>query len=548
MIRCLLVQITRNRHGQPIRTERRIAADTLRIGRSAECAIHLPDHRVRPHHAAIRDAEDGKFYIEGEAERIDLDGQLHQVAELKPGTRVPIGPYELVAEATGDGELVVSLELIHPRPPETAILERAPATLAAAGWSRHRPAIWLASLIGLLFLLLPLLQATSPPIRQALASLPLTPEQAWNPGPLLPGHRSFATQCDQCHRQPFEAVSDQACQSCHRATTPHASAASAGELRCAECHRDHKGSDGLVRDDGPLCVSCHEEFKQRNASLALANVHSFETDHPAFRLSFKPRPGEEHPRRVLQSENARLTEETGLRFSHEVHAGRLRYPSDPQKIRVMDCADCHRPDSAGVRFAPVTMREHCFDCHKEEFDFNPPQGGRRLPHGPESAVMDALENFYLRKALTEDTPRGGRAAAGKVPVQQALETAAARARKAATALAGDIGCGLCHETRAAGGTAPMPWTIQAVTVTDHWLPAARFSHDKHRVSKCTVCHDVSRSRRSADVAIPDIGTCRRCHAGERPAGRRIASPCASCHRFHQSVAALTGPASGDPPR
>lgn len=546
MIRCLLIQITRNRHGQPIRTERRIAEDMLRIGRSAECAIHLPDHRVKPHHAVIRDAEDGKFYMEGDGARIDIDGRLHQVAELKPGTRVPIGPYELIAETpTEDGELVISVELVHPLPQGEAILARAPASLAAAGLSKRRPAVWLASLIGLLFLLLPVLQASSPPIRQALASLPLTPEQTWNPGPLLAGHQSFATQCDKCHQQPFEAVADRACQSCHRATTAHASAASASELRCAECHRDHKGDKGLVRNDEPLCVSCHEEFKGRNATLALANVHAFDTDHPAFRLTFKSRPGQDRPRRILQSEKPKLVDETGLKFSHQVHAGKLRLPSDPQRIRNLDCADCHRPDSGGLRFRPVTMKEHCFECHKEEFDFNPPLAEQRLPHDSERAVMDALENFYLKKALTEDAPGGGGPAAGKEPVQQALATAAARARKAAVALAGEIGCGLCHETQAAAEASPVPWTLQPMTVTENWLPAARVSHDKHRVGKCTECHAVSRSRLSADVAIPDIETCRQCHAGERPADDKIASPCASCHRFHQPVAALPDPALSD---
>ncbi|KAF0166672.1 MAG: forkhead-associated protein [Rhodocyclaceae bacterium] len=542
MIRCLLVQIARNRHGHPIRSERRIAGDTLRIGRGAECALHLPDHRVKLRHAVIRGAEDGKFYIAGEGTSIEVDGGFHQVAELRPGTRVPIGPYRLIVEASSDdGELVISVELVHPRPPDEAILARAPASLAAAGLSKRRPAVWLAALIGLFFLLLPILQATSPALREALASMPLTPRQTWNPGPLMAGHQTFAGQCDTCHRRPFEPVPDHACESCHRGTAAHSSASAAVVRRCAECHRDHKGASGLVRGDRPLCISCHEAVRERDATSVLANVDGFDSDHPPFRLTLKSGAGQDRPRRNSQSAKTAPTENSGLRFSHRAHQGKLRLPSDPRLFRTMDCGDCHQVDSGDLRFRPVTMKGHCFECHKEAFDFNPPLDGHRLPHGSERAVMDALENFHLKKILAEAALRGGRAAAGGIPLQQALDTAAARARKAVAALAGEMGCGLCHETKAADETSAVPWTIQRVTVTEHWLPAARFSHEKHRVGKCADCHAVSHSDRSADIAIPDIEMCRQCHSGERPAGGKIASPCASCHRFHQPVAALPDP-------
>ncbi|MDP2808749.1 MAG: FHA domain-containing protein [Rhodocyclaceae bacterium] len=540
MIGCLLVQVTRNRHGQPIRTERRIAGDSLRIGRGAECAIHLPDHRVSLRHAVIRDTGDGKYYIEAEGASIGINGELRQGAELTPGTRVLIGPYQLVAEAPADGaELVISTELVHRRPPEEAILTRAPASLAAVGLSKRRPALWLAVLIAVLFLLLPVLQATSPAARQALASLPLTPEQAWSPGPLLPGHQAFATQCNQCHRRPFEAVPDKACESCHRTTAPHSSPDVAAAIRCAECHRDHKGGNGLVLGDKPLCVACHGNAAGRRSGSALVNVHGFDADHPEFRLSFKSRPDQPRPRRISQSDKSGLVEESGLKFSHKAHSGKLRVPSDPQKIRAMKCADCHQPDSGGLRFKPVTMKDHCFDCHKEKFDFDPPLDEYRLPHGPERAVMDVLEHFYLKRALNADAPRGG--AAGGASARQALEAARARAQKAASALVDDMGCGFCHEIEPAADPAAASWKVRPVRLTEHWLPAARFAHDKHRTSGCAECHDLGRSEKSADVAIPDIKKCRQCHAGETPGNHKVASPCAACHRFHQAGLVLPGP-------
>ncbi len=537
MIRCNLIQITRNRHGQAIRTERRIAGDSLRIGRGAECAIHLPDQRVGLRHAIIRDAGDGKYYIEAEGASVSIGGALRQGAELAPPCRILIGPYELMVEAPADGDdLVLSVELIHRRPQEDTILARAPASLAAAGVSKRRPALWLAALITVLFLLLPLLQASSPEARQAMARLSLTPDLTWNPGPLLAGHQAFAMQCDKCHQQAFQAVADAACTACHRDMVLHFSPSAAAAIRCAECHRDHKGGKGLVMGDRPLCVACHENAVDTRTGNALPKVSGFGADHPGFRLSFAG--GREHrARRVSQSDRSGLFEQSGLNFSHKAHSGKLRLPSDPQMIRTMKCGDCHLPDSGGSRFKPVTMKEHCLDCHREKFDFDPPQKEHRLPHGSERAVMDVLQHFYLMRAIDGDANRG-RGRNGSAPARQLVEAAEARAHKAAGALIDDMGCGFCHEIDR-GDRGLASWKVRPVRITQHWLPAARFVHDKHRTSGCIACHDIGRSEKSSDVAIPDIAKCRECHTGEAPRANRVASPCAACHRFHK--AALTRP-------
>jgi FHA domain len=537
MIRSVLVQITRNRNGQPIRTERQISGDILRIGRGAECAIHLPDYSVKLRHALIRCGDAGIYYIEGEGTPISVNGAFHQVAEFAPGTRVSIGPYELIAEMpTADGELVVSVELVRPHPRDETLLARAPTSLAAAGLSKRRPAIWLAFLIAVVFLLLPLLQANSPAVRQALASLPITPEQTWSPGPLLPGHQAFASECGKCHQGAFATVADQACQGCHDTTSLHAVQSGATNPSCTECHRDHQGRHAPVRSDRSLCVSCHGDIKASSSTASQENVHGFDTDHPPFQLTFKIRPGEPQPRRISQSDKKALVEDSGLRFSHKVHAGKLRLPSDPQIVYNLDCNDCHQPDSGGVRFKPVTMQEHCLKCHFEEFDFNPPIEGHRLPHASVRAVLDVLEHFHLDQALKLEPSRNGTGARGKAAVQQAVDAAALRARQTAKSLAGDMGCGYCHEIDPTGDGAAVPWQIRPLAVTECWLPKARFTHERHRANKCAECHDMSRSKKSSDVVIPDLKKCRQCHAGEQAKDNKVASPCSSCHRFHDQSA------------
>jgi predicted CXXCH cytochrome family protein len=306
MIRCLLVEVTRNRKAQPIRIERAITADSLRVGRGADCAIHLPDHRVALHHALIRDADDGGHYLEAEGGSVGVDGELRHGAELAPGTRIAIGPYQFEVEVPVDGvDLVLAVELLHRRPREKAILERAPATLSELGLSKRCLVSWMGALIVVAGLLLPLLQAGSPAVRQALAGLPLKPMQAWNPGPLLSGHQAFASECDKCHQRPFEPVADSVCAGCHQAVVAHASPLVATTMRCAQCHRDHKGGKGLVQGDRPLCVGCHEALGRR-AGTSPAGVSGFADGHPEFRLSFAARPEQPRARRIAQSDRRGL--------------------------------------------------------------------------------------------------------------------------------------------------------------------------------------------------------------------------------------------------
>ena len=73
------------------------------------------------------------------------------------------------------------------------------------------------------------------------------------------------------------------------------------------------------------------------------------------------------------------------------------------------------------------------------------------------------------------------------------------------------------------------------------MPQALFTHAKHATEKCTKCHDVSKSKDSKDVAMPDIATCRECHVGARAVVGKVTSDCATCHKFHQGSDYWHGP-------
>src|SRR5512137_1584501 len=141
MINCLLIHITRNHRGQAIRNERRMVCEEIQIGRASDCKIHLPDHRVDLHHAVIRHTDDGKLFIECKGAALDINGAFEQHADLTPGTRILIGPYELVVEGTPSNEiLVLSYELIHPLPDSLSI-NKSNTTLAGIGFSKRKPAL-----------------------------------------------------------------------------------------------------------------------------------------------------------------------------------------------------------------------------------------------------------------------------------------------------------------------------------------------------------------------------------------------------------------------
>ena len=548
MIRCLLIQITRNRRGQPIREQRLIAGDSLRVGRGTDCNIHLPDPRVKLHHATIKHADDGKLHIEGNGAALAINGVFEQKGELRSAMRILVTPYEFIVEpCSGDHDLVLTLELVQPLPDDRQeIKARARTTLAEAGLSKRGVGLWLAAFIVLVFLVLPVLSAVVPELRWATAHLPVTLDESWNPGALSAGHQSFGKHCNECHQKPFTHVQDQACENCHKNVADHIEVQALqtsvfGETRCAECHRDHKGLKGLVRTDASLCVACHGNIKTLNVKTALPDIHDFVHDHPAFQLSFKTGAEKNDVVRILQTDKDKLVEKSGLKFPHDVHLVKNGVKSPTGNV-VMECKHCHTPDDAGMRFMAINMKKHCVECHRLEFE--PAAIERQAPHGSEREVMTMLREFYAGIAIGK-TPidvvtvdgllRRPNDARREVLHQRALDWANLKAAKVAEDLFEVRVCTECHDVKRVAANADVPWKVAPVNIADHWLPKSRFKHVKHRSFACADCHKAADSKQSSDVLIPDIKKCRECHVGSQPARNKVASTCELCHGFHVGI-------------
>jgi predicted CXXCH cytochrome family protein len=377
----------------------------------------------------------------------------------------------------------------------------------------------------------------------------------WTAGPLAAAHQPWANDCKVCHSKPFERVQDSDCLGCHKVVHDHVDrtriAVDALEVRCASCHRDHKGPFALAAQNrhrvGSQCGACHEDIKAHYPQTTTEDVADFATAHPEFRVQvFR----NDHLHRERLPAAGQLVEPTGLRFPHDVHVAEEGIRS-PAGIVNLTCATCHEGTADGAGFLPVTMAKHCQDCHALRFE--PALPNREVPHGPVEAVLDTLREFYAYVALAgvQDQPplKDGfdlRRPSGAVPsVESFINPAAdplAQAAAAAVDLFENRACAICHEVerlpgpgRAGSPGADLPqWHIVAVTPQHAFMPRADFDHRAHGMVDCQSCHAAAQSTAASDLLMPGIAGCRDCHAGASPSANKVTSDCGLCHAFHQS--------------
>ena len=535
MIHCLLIQITQNPRGQEIRQERDVSFERLTIGRGSDCKIYLPDDRVALHHASIQHGEDGKLYISAEASRtIEVDGHLEEVAALKPNMQIMVGPYSLLVEGMdGEDDITLSFRLTQEA---TLITQPIFATnLVATGLSMRKPALWLAAIIALIFIVLPMTYSLNPWLQNVAQKVHLPLNEPLNAGHLSPGHLALSIKCNTCHLKPFTAVTDEACESCHKSVNHHIANPALHEkvfknVRCTSCHMDHRGQKGLIRKDSEQCVACHGKIKTIYGDSTLSNIHDFSTDHPAFKLSFKDGTNGLDTR-VAQSDKRQLVEHSGLKFSHEEHFDKALIQTSSGHSRDIDCADCHVPNDASTGFKPINMPLTCQQSNCHSLQLTPPIEGRVVPHASEKIVMTSLREMFASRAMNNvDREESSSNALEKVRLWAKAQTN--RNAFALFTKEGEGTCLECHEITANPKDKETPWKVASVHITEHWLPKSRFPHDKHSTAKCTSCHDVMHSDKSSDIAMPTISKCRECHVGSKQAQTLVSSTCTTCHGFH----------------
>ncbi len=565
-----VTHISVNRRGLQQRDQQRVAGPTINVGRGTQCQVHLPDPRVALQHALITVSESGAT-LAAEPGRVLVNDRAVDGVKLAVGDRIEVGPYLLEVEAPPAGvPLALAVTLVAPlasiggdgrryslRPPRLS--KRRLSYIGFAG------TLLLCLLIPITPDLLgyPVLssaRSASDNTERMVRTVAAKFVQRWNPGPLSQSHQVFGADCRLCHQFPFIQVRDLSCIACHKTIKEHVPAAELTgaqgqaflDTRCAQCHRDHKGVQMAPRAQSQ-CADCHRDVKSVAADAKSEKATDFRTEHPEFRLSLLDADKPDVMQRVRQGKPASpdMVERSNLKFNHKLHLdpGGVRDPEGKRDVAgtrdalgrrtVLTCGDCHQPDEGGRLMAPVSMELHCQRCHSLAFE--PKVTNRQAVHGDEAEIATMLREFYARLVLG-DVPPGvnpppdlPRMRPGAVLTYQDRQRVLQIADRKANLVLRELFdtrkvCSTCHEvTHSANGVG---WKIAPVRIAQVWMPEALFSHAKHTTEQCTKCHDVSQSKDSKQIAMPDIAICRECHVGAAAVIGKVTSDCATCHKFH----------------
>ena len=558
---CLIRTISQRTATGVTYSDKRIDTDELHIGRGTDQHVQLGDLRVALAHAVIRPIRGQRIAIHAlAASGLWVNDRLCQTATLEPGDRIRIGRTALrVEQPAADSSLTLVVEgeieadSTRERPPVSLQQTR----LRKAPWS------WLLFFTILGFgLAIPLFQIhTAPePPQATITAGPVDDGRGdlriygadllWDSGALSGPHKNMGEACGVCHQKPFERVPDSSCTGCHVDQADHVEdhalihEAGLDEIRCASCHREHDGDEHLIASDARQCTDCHMNPDSYMPSSGLERVGEFDRHHPGFRVQVTRLT--DHGEHVQQRERLadQPEEESGLLFPHDVHMDPdgMQTPSGRQTLA---CADCHTPEPGGAGMKPVTMEQHCADCHR--LDFEPADPERTVPHGDADAVMTHLFEYYATRALTggfspdtdgEPAPdivrQSRRPDRVLSPPEQAsaLSWAQAHAQRVGAELFEYRSCTTCHEVERSDAS-PAGWHVMPVHVTDRWFVAADFTHARHDGMACADCHAAEDSADAGDVLIPDIDNCLQCHGGSQ-AQDRVPSTCIDCHGFHEA--------------
>lgn len=532
-MRVLVRFLSRVDDGATEARDKTFETSALSLGRGTDQTLHLRDARTALQHAVITRRENG-FYIRALAlTGVIVNGRLRREAQLQAGDRVQVGENVItVIEPPGTHDFAITFEL---DPEVRAAAPAAHSYRTRLSQTRLRPRTW--AWLGLVLILLlavavPALVAVDPAIAQLLRNTPLPDDSWWQSGPLHEAHRFIGDDCSACHR-PLRRVRDSQCQQCHDDVQRHYPADLAGyddplqDQRCAQCHQEHNQPAMLVHRDNQTCSHCHRNLSEQ-LDTGLRDVGDFERSHPAVRVSMLV--GDE-VRRVLLT-GAR--EDSGLRFSHQSHLDPDGIKGDSGMVRLA-CEDCHLPVGGGAVMRTVDMVRDCQGCHRLDFESRDPE--RQARHGTAADILADLQQYYAWRYLNgiEDTAELGIDTAvfrrpGRITDRGARERLNAAAADRAAAALDELLVRTCEHCHRRTGN-----DIAAVTLTRPWLPLAQFDHVEHRALQCSQCHDAANSDEAGDILVPDIDSCRDCHAGQSTAGKSITT-CADCHGFHSEPA------------
>ena len=547
----LLRIIRRQAIGDIATQESSHSAPIIRIGRGADCDIHLPDAGIQLEHATLESRGDYAFIQAVGHASISVNEKVVDGIRLQVGDRIRLGLYELKVQESieavdGDEALVLTCERYEPD--DAVLLGKAGTTTGSGVGARlgMRGLSWaLGSLIFLIFFVWPIAAHYSAESRdvgardtamtaghQPVGDWTTWGRSAWLTGAVSRSHALFGDECTSCHQKAFVPVNATDCLTCHNNLQEHVrveqfSFASLDATGCLQCHQEHEGNDQLVLNDSRLCVNCHQNLAATSKGLVeVSDVVGF-SQHPEFRVH-----------------GVKSNVDTGLKFPHNIHLDSKGVLNLKEESQVLVCRDCHLVEKEGTKMAFPKFEEHCAACHGLRFAFEAPD--RSMPHGDVAKAKTFIRDTYASVAVKgglrlpiEEVPKAIRERA-KTLNSKEVEMAQALAwvdKKSASVISGPFGKGQCAEchTIIENKDDPLAWDIVPVDLAVVSLTGARFDHALHRQVTCTACHDPRESTAASDVLLPKIGKCQSCH-GQPSASHLLPTQCVDCHAFHQGHA------------
>ncbi len=599
-------QIALKSSGEEIVRRAVVETDALVIGRDGASGIHLPDLAADPRHARITSRDTNTLLIESIGDQpFTVNGQSTNRAELAIATGAELG--------FGGHRIVLSREAESGLPAFTvrrveAVSESAEAIDLGSAYTLQkllpgkRISAWgFAALMLIAFLAVPIWSwATYQPLafdKDARRPAGIHGDSAWSSGNLSIAHKNLGNDCQACHVQPFVAVRDNACMTCHKADA-HEHIADGARLlkargapagfagfqravatafnkpagRCVDCHTEHEGAAAMPATKQQFCADCHDGMKSRLSDTKIADAADFGVAHPQFRpmliTGVTSDASGDKPlfQRAVWSES--LRENTGLKFTHGQHLSKTNGVAQMVRRRAgqyaaggarakdgLGCQDCHQTEAGGARYKPVEMEKACESCHSLSFD---EIGGtfRTLRHGEPAQVVADLRAAFRGGMPPRPASLSGMGLSGlarRIPGNAAMKASAAdyaravhfyplQADQAVAQVFSKGGmCYDCHNISRGGSAATAGFTVQKVAQNGRYYTKGWFDHKDHRKSDCASCHvNAATSNDANAVLVPGIdgkGGCRSCHVGEggaKLASAKVKEPVASsCAMCHE---------------
>lgn len=559
----LLRTIDLTADGREIVRDKTIESDSLSIGRAAENDLHLPDLAVEQRHARIEPGNGGQLAVEAESTLgFMVDGKQARSATIDPrkGAEIAIGSYRIVLSQ--DGGEPVTLTVRQAEEKEGARADKVAGFTLGDVVPSKRIMAWVAlAAILVAFLAVPIFshltrERVKPDYDKDGAVLM---DASWSTGSLSMAHHGLEDNCEACHVEPFVAVTDKTCLTCHeelngdhadrdRLDISRAPLSTGDSIQwavahafnkpgpgaCTDCHTEHEGKTKMPPPSQQFCADCHGSLDTRLTDTALGNAADFGELHPQFQAVVFTEAGQERPMRISLANNPR--EFSGLRFPHDLHLdprGGVARMAGNIGARMgygetMECKDCHTLNKDKSSFIDVEMEEDCEACHSLVYD-KVGDSFRTLRHGDvdemraDLAAMDRAP----RTPIVSGRRRPGEYARGGLYYQDFGRPA--RSLVAINrALSKDGVCGECHYPTTTNGRAD----VIPVQFTSRYFINGWFDHEDHDQEECTDCHVANESGSSADLLMPEIKICRDCHLGEDAKQAEVPSSCAMCHAYH----------------